>query len=210
MREVREEALGWTWRVSRTGRRRAVALRVLPDGGQQELATSKRLFGFDRVGLAGAVLLDATDEVASHRLSVDLAAFLVPYEPGEQRDGRRGAAGLARHVGDAVRQGLLDARPEASRGAADVSTSTKRLFEIRWDYVTATADKLIALADAPTLVRDGSTLAIGGLSMNCAPMAFCRELVPRRTPRPDLVAIVDGMPIDWLVAAGCVRTLVWD
>lgn len=87
MREVREEALGWTWRVSRTGRRHGVALRVLPDGTEQELATSSRLLGLDRVGLAGAVLFDATGEEASHRLATDLAAFLVPYEIGEQEMG---------------------------------------------------------------------------------------------------------------------------
>ena len=70
------------------------------------------------------------------------------------------------------------------------------------------SDKLIALADAPTLVSDGSLLAIGGLSLNCAPMAFCRELVRAGTRDLDLLAIVSGMSSDWLIAAGCVRKLI--
>jgi glutaconate CoA-transferase subunit A len=70
------------------------------------------------------------------------------------------------------------------------------------------SDKLIALADAPTLVSDGSLLAIGGLSLNCTPMAFCRELVRAGRRDLDLLAIVSGMSSDWLIAAGCVRKLI--
>ena len=37
--------------------------------------------------------------------------------------------------------------------------------------------KVVELSAAASLIPDGSRLAIGGLSINCAPMAFCRELV---------------------------------
>ena len=55
---------------------------------------------------------------------------------------------------------------------------------------------------------DGATVALGGLSMNSAPMALVRELV--RAGKRDLtvVAIVAGMCVDWLVAAGCVSRVV--
>lgn len=70
------------------------------------------------------------------------------------------------------------------------------------------ASKQIPLAEAAASVPDGATVALGGLSMNSAPMAFVRELV--RADRRDLtvVAIVAGMCVDWLVAAGCVSRVV--
>lgn len=68
--------------------------------------------------------------------------------------------------------------------------------------------KLTSLAEAAASVPDGATVALGGLSLNSAPMAFVRELV--RAERRDLtvVAIVAGMPVDWLVAAGCASRVV--
>lgn len=72
----------------------------------------------------------------------------------------------------------------------------------------AQSDKVVALRDAGSLVNDGDVLAIGGLSLNCAPMAFCRELVRARTRDLELVAVVSGMSTDWLIAGGCVRKLI--
>jgi glutaconate CoA-transferase subunit A len=72
----------------------------------------------------------------------------------------------------------------------------------------APTDKRVALADAAQLVPDGSLLAVGGLSLNCTPMAFCRELVRAGRRDLDLVAVVSGMSTDWLIAAGCVRRLI--
>ncbi len=69
-------------------------------------------------------------------------------------------------------------------------------------------DKLVPLSDAAALVPDGSRLAIGGLSLNCAPMAFCRELVRAATRELELIAVVGGMSTDWLIAGGCVRRLI--
>jgi glutaconate CoA-transferase subunit A len=68
--------------------------------------------------------------------------------------------------------------------------------------------KLVALEDVAALVPDGSTVALGGLSLNCAPMAFCRELVRAGTRDLELVCPVGGMNVDWLLAGGCVRKLV--
>ena len=70
------------------------------------------------------------------------------------------------------------------------------------------ASKLATLAEAAALVEDGSTIAIGGLSMNAAPMAFVRELVRREVRDLTVVAIVAGMPVDWLVAGGCVSRVI--
>ena len=68
--------------------------------------------------------------------------------------------------------------------------------------------KQIPLAEAAASIPDGATVALGGLSMNSAPMAFVRELA--RAGKRDLtvVAIVAGMCVDWLVAAGTVSRVV--
>ncbi len=69
-------------------------------------------------------------------------------------------------------------------------------------------DKRRTLAEAASLVEDGATIAIGGLSMNGAPMALVREIVRRGVKDLTVVAIVAGMPVDWLVAGGCVSKVV--
>ena len=63
-------------------------------------------------------------------------------------------------------------------------------------------DKVRTLEEAAALVPDGATIAIGGLSMNSTPMAFVRELCRRQVRDLTLVAIVNGMAVDWLIAAG--------
>jgi glutaconate CoA-transferase subunit A len=68
--------------------------------------------------------------------------------------------------------------------------------------------KLRTLEEAAELVPDGATIGIGGLSMNAAPMAFVRMLARRRVKDLTVVAVVAGMPIEWLIAAGCVRRVV--
>jgi glutaconate CoA-transferase subunit A len=68
--------------------------------------------------------------------------------------------------------------------------------------------KLVPLEEIAELVPTRATVAIGGLSLNCAPMAFCRELVRARVRELELVAVVSGMAPDWLIAGGCLRKLV--
>lgn len=72
----------------------------------------------------------------------------------------------------------------------------------------ALESKVRSLEEAAALIPDGATIGLGGLSMNAAPMAFVRALARRRVKDLTLVAIVAGMPVEWLVAAGCVRSVV--
>ncbi|HSG78394.1 MAG TPA: CoA-transferase [Acidimicrobiia bacterium] len=69
-------------------------------------------------------------------------------------------------------------------------------------------DKVRTFEEAAALVPDGATVAIGGLSMNSTPMAFVRELCRREVRDLTLVAIVNGMAVDWLIAAGCVSKVI--
>ncbi len=70
------------------------------------------------------------------------------------------------------------------------------------------AAKLVALEEAADLVPDGASVALGGLMMNGAPLAFCRELIRAGRRDLDLIVMSGGMNVDWLVAAGCVRRLL--
>jgi len=72
----------------------------------------------------------------------------------------------------------------------------------------AQRDKIVPLDEVAELVPDGTLLAIGGVSLNCAPMSFCRELVRAGRRELELVGIVSGMSTDWLIAAGCVHKLI--
>ena len=72
----------------------------------------------------------------------------------------------------------------------------------------AATSKQASLAEAAASVPDGATVALGGLSMNSAPMAFVRELVRANKRDLTVVAIVAGMCVDWLVAAGCAPRVV--
>lgn len=68
--------------------------------------------------------------------------------------------------------------------------------------------KVTTLEEAAASIPDGATVALGGLSMNSAPMALVRELVRQQKKDLELVAIVAGMAVDWLVAGGCVRRVL--
>jgi len=69
-------------------------------------------------------------------------------------------------------------------------------------------NKVLNIEQAAASIPDGSTLAIGGLSMNSSPMALVRELVRQRRKGLTVVAIVNGMAVDWLVAAGCATRVI--
>lgn len=73
---------------------------------------------------------------------------------------------------------------------------------------TGKVKKILDIKEAAALVTDGGTVALGGLSMNSLPMAFVRELIRQEKKDLTVVAIVNGMAVDWLVAAGCVRRLI--
>lgn len=69
-------------------------------------------------------------------------------------------------------------------------------------------DKHITLEEAAARVPDGATIAIGGLSMNGSPMALVREMVRQGRRNLTVVAIVNGMAVDWLIAGGCVSRVI--
>ena len=57
-------------------------------------------------------------------------------------------------------------------------------------------------------IPDGTTIGLGGLSMNSAPMAYVREIVRQEKRDLTIVAIVAGMSVDWLIAGGCVKKVI--
>ncbi len=68
--------------------------------------------------------------------------------------------------------------------------------------------KTSSIEEAIARVPDGATIALGGLSMNSTPMALVRELVRQGKKDLVVVAIVNGLGVDWLIAGGCVRRVV--
>jgi glutaconate CoA-transferase subunit A len=68
-------------------------------------------------------------------------------------------------------------------------------------------DKLVELAEAARLVRDGDVVAFGGSLLHRIPAAFARELA--RQGRRDLTFVKPSAAydLDLLCAAGCVRTV---
>ncbi len=63
------------------------------------------------------------------------------------------------------------------------------------------------MAEAATLVRDGDTLALGGMTLYRRPVAFVRALLQRERPPHDLTLLcfTAGFESDLLVGAGLVR-----
>ena len=67
----------------------------------------------------------------------------------------------------------------------------------------------ITLSESADIIRDGTTLALGGMTVYRRPVAFVRELL-RRDPRPKdltLLCFTAGYESDLLVGAGCVKTV---
>jgi glutaconate CoA-transferase subunit A len=67
----------------------------------------------------------------------------------------------------------------------------------------------LSLSDAAALVDNGTTLALGGMTLYRRPVAFVRALL-RRSPRPHdltLLCFTAGYESDLLVGAGCVSTV---
>lgn len=69
--------------------------------------------------------------------------------------------------------------------------------------------KVVSLEEAASLVADGSTVAIGGLSYYGAPMSLVRALVRRGVRELTVVTgAVAGLQADLLIAAGCVKRVI--
>ncbi len=65
------------------------------------------------------------------------------------------------------------------------------------------------IASATALIRDGDTIALGGMTLYRRPVAFVRALFQREKPPRDLTLLnfTAGYESDLLVGAGCVRTV---
>lgn len=70
------------------------------------------------------------------------------------------------------------------------------------------ASKVQSLRDVVAAIPDGAVIGLGGLSMNSAPMAVVREIVRQGKKDLTVVALVAGMPIDWLAAGGNVKRVI--
>jgi glutaconate CoA-transferase, subunit A len=69
--------------------------------------------------------------------------------------------------------------------------------------------KLQPLEEAAAVIRDGMTLAVGGIHSNNSPMALVREIVRQAPMQLRLVPNVSaGVPADLLIGAGLVATVV--
>ncbi len=67
--------------------------------------------------------------------------------------------------------------------------------------------KLCSLADAVADIPNGAMLALGGNTLNRAPMAAVRELARQQKKDLRLVKTAGALDIDLLCLAGCVRSL---
>ncbi|HLV34771.1 MAG TPA: CoA transferase, partial [Spirillospora sp.] len=69
--------------------------------------------------------------------------------------------------------------------------------------------RYISLSTAASLIEDGQTIALGGMTIYRRPVEFVRALL-RRDPRPKdltLLCFTAGFESDLLVGAGCVSTV---
>ncbi len=72
--------------------------------------------------------------------------------------------------------------------------------------ISTESSTLSSIEEAAAVVRDGQTLALGGMTLYRRPMAFVKALL-RRSPRPrnlTLLSFTGGMESDLLIGAGCV------
>lgn len=69
-------------------------------------------------------------------------------------------------------------------------------------------DKLTTVAEAVSLVRDGDVVAIQNMATQMAPMTLVRELIRQGRTGLGVVALVGGIPVDWLAAAGCMDRFI--
>ena len=70
-------------------------------------------------------------------------------------------------------------------------------------------ENYVSIEEAAAAVRDGQTLALGGMTLYRRPMGFVRALL-RRWPPPrelTLLSFTGGIETDMLIGAGCVKQL---
>jgi glutaconate CoA-transferase, subunit A len=70
------------------------------------------------------------------------------------------------------------------------------------------AGKILQLADAIALIRDGDVVGIGGGPLHAAPMALTHAMI--RAGRRDLTLVLaprSGLAADLLLGAGCARAI---
>ncbi len=68
-------------------------------------------------------------------------------------------------------------------------------------------EKLCSLSEAADLIKDGTRIAIGGMSVHNHPMAFIYELIRKGVKNLTIVGHVNADDIDLLIGAGCVKRL---
>jgi glutaconate CoA-transferase subunit A len=66
-------------------------------------------------------------------------------------------------------------------------------------------EKLCSLSEAAAMVPDGARIALGGFAMHNHPMAFVHQLIRRGARDLTTVGHVNGIELDMLVGAGCVK-----
>jgi glutaconate CoA-transferase subunit A len=71
----------------------------------------------------------------------------------------------------------------------------------------AASAKLVALAEAAALIRDGETVAFGGSLLHRTPAALARELARQGRRALTFVKPSAAYDLDLLIAAGCVDTV---
>ena len=67
--------------------------------------------------------------------------------------------------------------------------------------------KLCSLSEAASLIKDGTRLHVGGMSVHNHPMGFIYELIREGVKDLTLVGHVHAMDFDILVGAGCVKKI---
>ncbi|MDA8247719.1 MAG: hypothetical protein M0Z28_00920 [Rhodospirillales bacterium] len=69
--------------------------------------------------------------------------------------------------------------------------------------MSASGDKLVSLAEAAALVRDGAAITAGGFAHSHQPLAFTRELIRQGRRGLVLIGVAECWVAEWLAAAGC-------
>ena len=69
----------------------------------------------------------------------------------------------------------------------------------------ARKSKVVSLSEAASLVKEGSSLAVGGYSMVRKPSAFIREIVKKRIGNLTLLSNISSYDTDLLVGAHLVK-----